>query len=736
MAELQPDDFHDVTRPEAVAVSPDGDRVAFVARESDPDEDERPASLFVAPADGSRDPHRLTRVSGASQPTWSPDGRRLGFVGTRDEDLDRRVGRDEDDEDDAGEDETEAEADDEEGGDGSDEDEGDNGGSDEPKPQVWYFDVELGGDAVQVTDREEGVREFDWGPDGERIVVSARDPTDEQAEMLAERRDDGPIEIERLQHKANGVGWLDEVTSYLFVVDVESGEEERLDEAYGQGAREPIYGLQPAWGASGRIAFASNRTDRPDDSGVLDLYTIAPDGSNLRKLTDSERRTYAYEWSPDGERIAFVAGDPDNWYRPAEICVANPGDVDDDGASAEDWSVTASLDRTVAMLTEPTWLDDGTLLAAIGDEGLTRLVRAPADRDDPDRVFPAQGRDRNAVVAHADGGTVGVVLSDPVDGIDVYALDAADLDAADPDSLARLSALNEDLLSDIEAPGCRRISYENGDGEEIEAIVHLPPDFDPETDDPRPVIASIHGGPMAYDAPGWAFTYTYWTDQGYVVYRPNYRGSTSYGREFAESLMGTRGDLETDDVVSGLEELAARGWADPDRSLVTGFSYGGITTANVVTRSDAFTAAAAEHGIYDFRSTFGTDDNHLWHEWEFGMPWEEPETYADISSITDVDGIETPLLVNAGDQDWRCPPTQAEQLYVSVRKQGVPAKLVIYQNEHHNISRPERQIHRLESITEWFREHDPGYETAGGTDEDGDRSEEGCEDGYEDGTEQ
>jgi len=691
MAQVQPEDFYDIKRLTAVAVSPDGDRVAFVAAEADPAEDQFQSSLFVAPTDGSREPHRLTRASSASQPTWSPDGDRLGFVATRDEDIERRVGRSEDEDDDS-----EETADDDE-----------EGGNDEPKPQVWYFDMELGGDAVQVTDREEGVREFDWGPDGERIVVSARDPTDEQSEMLTERRDNGPIEIERLQHKANGPGWLDGVTSYLFVVDVDSGEETRLDDAFGQGAREPIFGLQPAWGASGRIAFASNRTDRPDDSGVMDLYTIDPDGEALRKLTDSTIQAYAYEWSPEGDRLAFVAGDPENWYKPAEIHVTEPGAGN---GEAEHWSVTGSLDRTVALSGTPSWLDGETVLAPIGDEGLTRLVRAPADRDEPVRTLPAQTRDRTLAFPDAGGGTVAAVLSDPAAGPDVFALRASDLDGDDPDSLTRLTALNEDLLSSFDSPGCQRVTYENGDGEEVEAIVHLPADFDPESDGSRPVIASIHGGPMSYDAPSFGFIYTYWTDQGYVVYRPNYRGSTSYGRAYAESLKGTRGDLETDDVVSGLRELADRGWVDPDRSLVTGFSYGGITTANVVTRSDAFAAAGAEHGIYDFRSTFGTDDNHLWHDWEFGLPWEEPERYADISSITDVDQIETPLLVNAGDQDWRCPPTQAEQLYVSVRKQGVPAKLVIYQDEHHNVSRPDRAIHRLESLTDWFREHDPAYE--------------------------
>jgi dipeptidyl aminopeptidase/acylaminoacyl peptidase len=697
MAQLSPEDFYDVTRPTGVAVSPDGDRVAFLAVESDPDEDEFATSLFVAPTDGSREPHRLTRASNASQPTWSPDGERLGFIATRDEDVDRRVGREDEAEDEDGE-ATEDDADEE------DDEEGDQPGEDEPKPQVWYFDLARGGDAVQVTDREEGVNEFDWGPDGERVVVSARDPTDEQSEMLAERRDDGPIEIERLQHKANGQGWLDDVTTYLFVVDVDTGEETRLDEAYGQGAREPLFGLQPTWGESDRIAFASNRTERPDDSGVLDLYTIGPGGEALRKITDSDLRTYGYEWSPDGERLAFLAGDPDNWYRPTVVHVADTGQDD-----AEHWAVTESLDRTVSMLGGASWLDDETILAPIGDEGLTRLVRAPADRDEPERTFHAQTRDRSLLTADVGGDTVATIISDPAEGSDVFTVDVGDLAADNPESLTRVSALNDALLDELDEPACRRITYENGDGEEIEAIVHLPPEFDP--DGEYPVIASIHGGPMAYDDPVFRFMYTYWADQGYVVYRPNYRGSTSYGQAFSESLIGTRGDLETDDVVSGLDALAERGWVDPDRSLVTGFSYGGITTAHVVTKSDAFAAAAAEHGIYDWQSSFGTDDNHLWHEWEFGLPWEDPAVYEDISSINEVDEIETPLLVSAGENDWRCPPTQAEQLYVSVRKQGVPAKLVIYQNEHHNISRPDRAIHRIESVTGWFREHDPGYET-------------------------
>jgi dipeptidyl aminopeptidase/acylaminoacyl peptidase len=686
MTDLALEDIYELTLTTDLALSSDGERVAFVTNEFDPDEDERRSSLFVVSADGSDEPYRLTRASGAGSPKWGPEGTKLGFIAARERDTALRVGPPEEDGDENGSgDDTESE--------NSKNNENDDN-SDEPKPQVWVFDLARGGDARQVTDREEGVREFDWGPDGERLVISARDPTEEERADLEQRRDDGPIEIERLQHKANGVGWLDSVRTYLFVIDLETLDEMRLDASYGAGAYEPITGLQPAWGPTDRIAFLSNRTATPDDSAVYDVFTIDPNGSDVQQLTDSELRTEGPRWSPDGKHLAFTGGHPTNWYQPSEVYVARP-------AEGTYTSVTPDLDRTIAWNGSPEWIDNETFLALISDEAKSRLVRCHADGSHPDRVFEKQGEYRTITTFSATESVVSTIQTTPDSTPNVYTM-SADLDTPDP---IRVTDLNTEFEDDTAMPGCERIQFENSDNESIEALAFFPETFD--GDDSHPLIVNIHGGPMAYDTPSFDFSRTYWTNQGYVVLCVNYRGSTSYGQAFSEQLRGTRGELESDDIISSVEHLLDHGWVDPERLFITGFSYGGIASAHVVARTDLFAAAAPEHGIYDLYSMFGTDDNHLWAEDEFGLPWENIDTYRDISSITRVGEMNTPLLITAGEHDWRCPPTQAEQLYVSVKKRGVPAKLVIYQNEHHNVDEPERAIHRLQTIEEWFEEHDP-----------------------------
>jgi len=142
--------------------------------------------------------------------------------------------------------------------------------------------------------------------------------------------------------------------------------------------------------------------------------------------------------------------------------------------------------------------------------------------------------------------------------------------------------------------------------------------------------------------------------------------------------------------MSGVDAVIDRGWADADRLFCTGG------------HTDRFRAAATEHGLWDYVAAYGTDDCHLWWQDDLGVPWQNPEGYRRMSPMAGVGSIKTPLLITAGEVDWRCPLSQAEQLYLSLKKRGVPTQLVIYQGERHAITKPRRAIDRIARICRWL----------------------------------
>ena len=697
--------LHDLYRlryPTQPVLSPDGRLAAVSVVSYMEKENERVEHLYLVSVDGGPT-HRLTRgKAGGHAPAFSPDGQLLAFLSERPDDPEVRALRKED--------EVAKPA------------QGDEKAKD--KAQVWVLDLAHGGEPRQVTCADEGVQSFAWSPDGREIAYAARAPKDgEKAYLKAIREDGGPLVLRRVQHKKDGEGYLDEVQTQIFLADVESLAVRQLTSA-------PFSCRLPAFSPSGdAIAFLANCTGDEDQNGRTDVFLITKDGESVLRLTHGDVAAGLGQeppaFSPDGRRVAFISPlGPENGYlvthlMVAEIADAQPvssleaalgegfasiGGVVPDGSAQDPVAharvypvplqaskiqlLTETLDRPV--LGGLRWTDDRTLLAVVADRAQAKLASITLDRDVS--YLAPEGPQGTVVGFDARNGQIVANLSLPEAGSELYRVDAA--------GAARLTGFFTELLDGLDLPTMERLDVVAPDGQIVDAIALFPPGHIHGT--AVPLIVEIHGGPMWFDSPGFEFDDVYFAQRGYAVLKVNYRGSIGFGEAFCRQIQGKWGPIEHADVMAGVDFLLARGDADPERLYITGFSQGGIMTNWAVGHTDRFRAAVSEHGMWEYVSAFGTDDCQLWWQDDLGVPWQNAEAYRAISPASGAANIHTPTLITAGQEDWRCPLDQAEQLYMSLRKRGVPTELVIYQGEHHAITKPRRAIDRLRRIMDWF----------------------------------
>jgi tetratricopeptide (TPR) repeat protein len=218
-----------------------------------------------------------------------------------------------------------------------------------------------------------------------------------------------------------------------------------------------------------------------------------------------------------------------------------------------------------------------------------------------------------------------------------------------------------------------------------------------------PTILRIHGGPAAQFSTGFNFEWQIFAAQGYAVVAGNPRGSTGYGRDYSYALFAKWGEPDFEDEMAVVDQAVAMGVADADRLGVGGWSYGGILTNYVISKTTRFKAATSGASASNILAGYGTDHYQHEYETELGLPWKNTEAYLKLSGpFLKADQIKTPTLFLGGEADMNVPLLNTEQMYQAVRRLGISTELVIYPGHNHGLTKPSYIKDRYERYLKWY----------------------------------
>jgi dipeptidyl aminopeptidase/acylaminoacyl peptidase len=232
--------------------------------------------------------------------------------------------------------------------------------------------------------------------------------------------------------------------------------------------------------------------------------------------------------------------------------------------------------------------------------------------------------------------------------------------------------------------------------------------FRPATDGPHPTVLWFHGGPEAQERPGHGPLFQSLVDRGIAVFAPNIRGSSGFGRSFVNADNGALRYAAIADVASCVDFLVTTGAAMPERIGIMGRSYGGyLTLAALTTYPSLFAVGIDVCGM----SNFATFYEHT-EPWiasaavsKYGDPVADADLLRDLSPITRIDRLRTPLLVIHGANDSNVPVIEAEQVVAALRERGVPHRYVLFPDEGHQLLHRSSRAEYLQVTVDWLTSH-------------------------------
>lgn len=622
--------------------SPDGQWVAYTVGRAIEDSDKNDSDVWMVSWDGRQQLQMTSSPEGESSPRWSPDGKSLAFLSSR---------------------------------------------QGAKNAQIWLLN-RAGGEAAKLTDVKGGISDYAWSPDSKRFVLVVEDPDPRvaEAEKEAEKKDGAaktpkPIVIDRYYFKADGDGYLRGERSHLYLFDIASTKAEILTPG-------SFDEKSPAWSPDGsRIAFIRRHGEKDVDKAPnRDLFVVdARSGAQAERLTLTTAEEGGQPaWSPDGRSIAYLIGDELKYsaYDQNRLAVIP-------ASGGQSRTLTDALDRPVRSAV---WSADGaSIVFGVVDDQSEHIAKVPAAGGRVETLIA--GRRVISSVSAGKDGAFAVIASTAREIPEIYALEHG--------SLRKLSRQNDDWFKNVQLGTTEEFASTSKDGTEVHGLIVKPAGY--QSGRKYPTLLRIHGGPNGQDSQSFNFERELFAANGYVVVAVNYRGSHGRGNAYQKAIFADWGNKEVLDLLGAVDHVQQIGLADPERLGIGGWSYGGILTNYAIATDGRFKAAISGAGSSNQISMYGTDMYITQYENELGPPWKNQDLWIKVSyPFFHADRIRTPTLFMGGEKDFNVPLLGSEQMYQALRSLGVDTELVIYPNQFHGITIPSYKKDRLERYLAWY----------------------------------
>lgn len=529
-----------------------------------------------------------------------------------------------------------------------------------------------GGEAQKILSFPTSIASYSWAPDGSHIAFMAADTAKQERSKLPYHPE---IYEENLKQRRGFVTNLSKEGHQPHQLQVDGS----------------IY--QMHWSPDGkRLAIAVAPTPLVDDYYMHQhVLVVGHQGKKVYGKVDHQGKLGDIGWSPDGSRLAMIAGADIHDTIAGRLFV-----VSSDGG--EPTQLQPGLEQKFEQFK---WADNNTLNYLTSKGVWSTYGSIKVDGTSMETIVDTSGPNLSSFAQSADGTTI-FTGSTPSHPQELYVKQSG--------KVKRLTNSNPWL--EQKTMGKQQVvTWTAEDGTELQGILIYPTDY--QEGQQYPMITTVHGGPESHYNHGWVTGYSdpgqVAAADGYFVFYPNYRGSTGRGEAFAKSSQADMAGKEFDDIVAGVDELIEVGLVDSARVGVTGGSYGGYATGWMATRyTDRFAAGVMFVGISNNISKWGTSDipEELYLVHARQRIWEDYMSFLKSSPIYYAGQADTPLLIMAGKEDTRVDPGQSYELYRHIKtRTDTPVRLVLYPGEGHGNSRATARLDYNLRMMRWFNEY-------------------------------